>query len=179
MTQVEGQAARRQHGADEAQFGNRPAQLDHRFVNVLQRQERHAFQARALLQVAIMQPIVVRPRDQAGPIGMADVADAQPFGRIEHGKFEIRHLDKLQPLLGPDPLAAAEGFLIARRMAADVMKVEGREQPVPTQLMILRPIGSVEIVEQTVVLDHMAIGIDDFVVHGGLPRISWSNGVLE
>ena len=37
VTQVEGQAARRQHRADEAQFGNRPAQLDHCFVNVLQR----------------------------------------------------------------------------------------------------------------------------------------------
>ena len=55
---------------------------------------------------------------------MADIADAQTFGWKQHGSFDIGHLDKLHPLLRPDPLAAAEGFLVARAVPADMMKIQ-------------------------------------------------------
>jgi hypothetical protein len=96
---------------------------------------------------------------------MADVADAQPLGRKQHRGFDIRHLDEVHPFPRPDPLTAAERFLIPRAMPADMVKIQRGEQPVPAQLMILLPIGFLQIVEQTFVLDHVAIGIDNFVIH--------------
>jgi hypothetical protein len=110
---------------------------------------------------------------------MADVADTQPSSRKEHGAFEIGHLDDFLPFLGPDTAAAAKGFFVARRVAADVMKIKRRKEPIPTQLMILRAIGAVEKIEQALVFDHMTVSVDDLVVHGNTLKINWSVGVLE
>jgi hypothetical protein len=50
-------------------------------------------------------------------------------------------------------------------MATDVMKIQRWKQTIPTQLMIMRPVRAVEKIEQTIVLNHVAIGIDNLVIH--------------
>src|SRR5262245_26779525 len=96
---------------------------------------------------------------------MADVADTQSLGRKKHGGFDIGHLDKLHPFLWPHPFATAEGLLVTRAVPADMMKIQRRKQTVPAQLMILLPVGFLQVVEQSFILDHVPIRIDNFVIH--------------
>src|SRR5574337_1391134 len=48
-----------------------------------------------------MQPVVVSPRDDAGPIGILDQAQGKPGGRVENRGVDLRSFDELYPGIGP------------------------------------------------------------------------------
>src|SRR5262245_18834574 len=101
---------------------------------------------------------------------MTDVTDAQPSGREQDGIFDICHFDKLLPFLRSHPFTATERFFIARRVTADVMKIQRRKQAVPAQLMILRAVRAVEKIKKTFVFDDVPIRVDNLVVHDNTSR---------
>ena len=65
---------RRERHADEAKLVDRAPQFAHRLLHVLKRQNRQSFEPlRRALAVGV-QPIVVRPRNRAGQVGIFDPA---------------------------------------------------------------------------------------------------------
>ena len=77
MAEIERQSPGRQHRAGHAKLLDRTAQFVYRLAHVLHRKERHPLETRAALHVAIVNPVVVSPRNHACPIGMDDIAHGE------------------------------------------------------------------------------------------------------
>ena len=81
-------AVGRQHGSRHAQFFHRAAQLFAGRLGVLDRDQRHAFDARALAGEFFVEPIVVSAARGDGPIFGDDASHGQSRGRINHGPVD-------------------------------------------------------------------------------------------
>src|SRR5262249_6333120 len=75
----------RQHRATKPELFDDAACFFHRLSGLLQGNQPESLEARALAQVLVVHPIVVRPRQLDGPIAADDTAKRQAIGWIEHG----------------------------------------------------------------------------------------------
>ena len=73
------------------------AQLFHRGVHVLQRQQRDAHEAGVDLAVGGVEPVVVAAADGCRPVRVLDHADAQPGGGVEDGVVEADLVEEALP----------------------------------------------------------------------------------
>src|SRR5262249_56137855 len=71
MSQIQRESAGRQHGADHSQFVNSTPQLDNRLVDVLQRDQSHAFEAGAFFPISFLHPLFFFPPPPTRPTRLA------------------------------------------------------------------------------------------------------------
>ena len=169
---------RRDHARHHAQVLHAPAQLRHRGVDVLHRQQRHALEPVRLAPEAIVQPVVVGLGHRHRPALVADLAVEQRVAGVEDGLVDLRLVEEAQPVGRVRHLG-----LVARRHAAHPAVGEGEEVVLPGPVLLVP--GGRQIVAQVLVLvHHVAVGVDDvvFTFHDclhcrirGAPRLSGSS----
>ena len=163
VTQMELDSRGRQHGAAHPQFLHRPAQFLHRLVRLLQRDQRHGLESRALVDVVLGDPVVVGPRQVDGPVLAHHLAVGQAHGGIEDGPVDAHVLQELHP--------AFEAHLLERALRELVgvggMQVVQRRKRVGPAHLLLHRLGKAA-GDGLHVLHHVTVAVDDLVLvrHG-------------
>ena len=108
-----------------------------------------------------MQPIIIRPGDDAGPVGILDQAQRKACGGIEHGGIDLRSFDEFDPVIRP---RAVNFFQAADEPARPA--VEGGKDGKYTGAFVTF-VGAFEVLFQLRVgFQNMAVGIDHrYAVH--------------
>ena len=150
-----------QHGSDHSLLRDGAAQLLHGGIHVLDRDQRHPLELRAVVEEGIVEPVVVGAAGGDGPFHRDEPAHGQTPGGIEHRPVDSRLLQELQPFLraGIAELLLPEGGL----QVVEVEVVEHRKG-------LPRPATLRHVLHQLLVprqLVHVTVAIDD--LHGKPP----------
>ena len=139
-----------------------PAQLDHRLRRILERDQAHRLEARALREIGVVQPIVIGARQLDGPVAADDLAEGETGAGVEHRGADTDIFKKQLPALAAD---VGEG---ARRRDVAVRRmkmVDGRKRVLAARFgkapgdILLRHVLD----DRRDVLDHMAVAVDNFL----------------
>ena len=115
-------AVGRQHGPGHAELFHRAAHFRACGIRVLDRNQRHPFDARADVGEFFVEPIIVRSTGGDGPIFGDDPADGQSRGWIYDGPVDANLVEKIHPFLGSDGAGARALFATLQEMEVDVVE---------------------------------------------------------
>ena len=99
-------AVGRQHGAGHAELFHRASQFRARGIRVLNRNQRHPFDAPADAGEFFIEPIVVGSTGGDGPIFGDDSSDRQTCSRIDDRPVDADFVEKIHPFLRSDNAGA-------------------------------------------------------------------------
>ena len=157
-----------QHRPLEAPLADGAAQLLHRGLGDLQRQQGHAAQAGIGGHEGVVEPVVVGPAQGHSHLGVVDPARGQARGGIQHGPLDPDLVEELPPLGGPHLALAVEAGRRVAEAGVDVVQRgeqadhRGDQAHAAGRLQGHLPVGLGQVLEDLGgVLLHMAVGVDD------------------
>ena len=156
-------AHRRQHGAAETEIAHDPAQLDHRFRRLLQRDQAHRLEARAFRRVRVVHPIIISARQLDGPVAADDLAEGEPGAGVKHGGADAHVFEKKLPAFAAD---VGEGALRREVAVGGMQMIDGRKRIFAARFGKTSAdvfFGHV-FDDARDVFDHMTVAVDDFLL---------------